>query len=372
MINKLKCLFSNFYIKSMGNVGFFNEADFQEMLTIERKRTERNGTPFLLVQIDITGFAAEKGPEKLIMKVIYALHDSTREIDIKGWYKKEKTIGVLFTTVPPENQPGILKKIRDHLYQYLSPYQVDLLDISCLHFPTDTHQLPIMKKERSAFYPKLSGKQNNRSSLALKRLMDIFGSLFALAVLSPVITGVALLVKLTSKGPILFRQTRLGLGEKEFTFLKFRSMAEGSSSDFHRDYVLGLIHGKAGQPQENKPVWRKLENDPRITPVGRFIRKTSLDELPQFFNVLKGDMSLVGPRPPIPYEFDKYDTWHMRRILETKPGLTGFWQVKGRSATTFDDMVRMDIHYSTHWSLWLDLKLLFLTPLAVLSTHGAR
>ncbi len=115
----------------------------------------------------------------------------------------------------------------------------------------------------------------------------------------------------------------------------------------------------------------KLTNDSRITPVGRFLRKTSLDEFPQFFNVLKGDMSLVGPRPPIPYECEKYDVWHKRRILEVKPGITGLWQVKGRSSTTFDDMVRLDLNYVTHWSLLLDLKILFQTPFAVLKGKGA-
>ena len=114
-----------------------------------------------------------------------------------------------------------------------------------------------------------------------------------------------------------------------------------------------------------------MSNDPRITPIGQFLRKTSLDELPQFFNVLKGEMSLVGPRPPIPYECELYDIWHRRRMLSVKPGITGLWQVSGRSSTTFDEMVRLDLRYINGWSLWLDIKLLLKTPLVIITGKGA-
>jgi lipopolysaccharide/colanic/teichoic acid biosynthesis glycosyltransferase len=115
----------------------------------------------------------------------------------------------------------------------------------------------------------------------------------------------------------------------------------------------------------------KIVNDPRVTPLGRFLRRSSLDELPQFFNVLKGDMSLVGPRPPLPYEFERYFTWHRRRVLEIKPGITGLWQICGRSKTSFDEMVRLDLRYAREWSLWLDLKILLETPIAVIFRAGA-
>jgi lipopolysaccharide/colanic/teichoic acid biosynthesis glycosyltransferase len=115
----------------------------------------------------------------------------------------------------------------------------------------------------------------------------------------------------------------------------------------------------------------KIVNDPRVTPIGRVLRRSSLDELPQFFNVLKGDMSLVGPRPPLPYEFERYSAWHRRRVLEVKPGLTGLWQVYGRSRTNFDEMVRLDLQYARQWSLWLDLKILLKTPVVVIFGTGA-
>ncbi len=141
----------------------------------------------------------------------------------------------------------------------------------------------------------------------------------------------------------------------------------------HKEYVEKLITGEASnvnQGDADKPLY-KLKDDQRITRVGKFIRKTSIDELPQLFNVLKGDMSLVGPRPPIPYEVQKYKPWYLRRVLEMRPGITGLWQVEGRSRTTFDEMVRLDVRYIRNWSFWLDLKILVKTVKVVLRQSGA-
>ena len=139
-----------------------------------------------------------------------------------------------------------------------------------------------------------------------------------------------------------------------------------SDETIHKEYVSKLIRGEVSEQKVYK-----IRSDPRVTPLGRFLRKTSFDELPQFFNVLWGDMSLVGPRPPIPYETAQYDLWHLRRIMENKPGITGFWQVEGRSSTTFDGMVRMDLKYSRKQSVLFDLKLILKTPLSLLTTRGA-
>ena len=186
--------------------------------------------------------------------------------------------------------------------------------------------------------------------------------------------AIAIAIKLTSPGPILFRQSRLGRYGRKFTFLKFRSMHSKNDPSIHQQYVKQFIAGNASvnqnADQSRNPY--KLVADPRITTVGQFLRKTSLDELPQFFNVLKGEMSLVGPRPPVPYEYECYNLWHKERLLAVKPGITGLWQVDGRSRVTFDEMVRLDIRYARSWSLWLDLKLLLRTPYAVLSTDGAH
>jgi lipopolysaccharide/colanic/teichoic acid biosynthesis glycosyltransferase len=140
----------------------------------------------------------------------------------------------------------------------------------------------------------------------------------------------------------------------------------------HQEYVRQLIAGGPGAEQNGRDskVY-KLTNDPRVTAVGKFLRRTSLDELPQLLNVLKGEMSLVGPRPPVPYEFDCYDIWHRRRLQTVKPGITGMWQVAGRSRVSFDEMVRLDLEYARSWSLWLDIKILLRTPRAVFSGEGA-
>jgi lipopolysaccharide/colanic/teichoic acid biosynthesis glycosyltransferase len=151
--------------------------------------------------------------------------------------------------------------------------------------------------------------------------------------------------------------------------LKLRSMRAGASEAIHADYVTWFITASGREPRKGNEVF-KLTRDPRITTVGNWLRRTSLDELPQFWNVLRGDMSLVGPRPPLPVEVDRYQPWHRRRVLEARPGITGSWQVHGRSRTTFDEMVRMDLEYARTWTIWMDLRILAATPLAMVK--GAR
>jgi lipopolysaccharide/colanic/teichoic acid biosynthesis glycosyltransferase len=233
-------------------------------------------------------------------------------------------------------------------------------------FPEDSGKLGSGGPADLVLYPDLVQNKKIGSRL-LKRSIDILGSLFALAVSSPALLAVSVIVKLTSEGPILFRQERVGQYGRRFTFLKFRSMYSGNDHAIHQEYVKNLIAGKVDSDQGTY----KLTNDPRVTPIGKFLRKTSLDEFPQFFNVLKGEMSLVGPRPPILYEFEAYSPWQRRRMMTVKPGITGLWQVGGRSRVKFDDMVRLDLKYARTWSLWLDLKILGRTPRAVFSGDGA-
>jgi lipopolysaccharide/colanic/teichoic acid biosynthesis glycosyltransferase len=218
-------------------------------------------------------------------------------------------------------------------------------------------------------YPDLfTPTRDQRTLLRVKRGMDIAGSILALVICMPLFAIIALAVRATSRGPILFRQDRIGQYGRRFTFLKFRSMRVNNDESVHKEYVKQLIAGVAERvpaTATGEGVY-KLAGDKRITPIGRFLRKTSLDELPQFLNVLRGDMSLVGPRPPIPYELAAYQTWHRRRVLQVKPGITGLWQVTGRSRVRFDDMVRLDLRYAISWSPWLDVKILMRTPAAVI------
>src|SRR5262249_3638221 len=207
---------------------------------------------------------------------------------------------------------------------------------------------------------------------SVKRMMDVFGSAAVLVLCSPLLALLSLLIKLTSKGPILFKQERIGRRGVPFTFFKFRTMKWENDPRIHQEYVTRFINGQVKAPSDRKKATvYKIQRDPRVTHVGRLLRKTSLDELPQLFNVLKGEMSLVGPRPPIRYELEAYRPWHRRRVLEVKPGITGLWQVSGRSKTTFDEMVRLDLRYARTWSPWLDLKILLQTPRAVFSGEGA-
>lgn len=217
--------------------------------------------------------------------------------------------------------------------------------------------------------------QSKREQLFIiqKRLFDIVFVLLSMVFLLPAMMVIGLAVKLTSEGPIFFKQQRVGQGGKLFTFLKFRSMVHNNNDDVHKKYVESLIKGdveKTNNGSSDDPVY-KITNDSRITPIGRFLRETSLDELPQFINVLLGDMSVVGPRPPIQYEVDVYKPWHLRRIQEAKPGITGMWQVYGRSSTTFNEMVRMDLNYVNNKSMILDIKLILKTISSVIKGRGA-
>ena len=206
----------------------------------------------------------------------------------------------------------------------------------------------------------------------LKRAIDVIGAIIGLVLFSPIMFFISIAIKTTSPGPVIYRQKRVGYKGRYFSFLKFRSMVVNGDAKIHKEYVKKLIQGENEQlnrGSKHAPQY-KLKNDPRITPVGKFIRKTSLDELPQLWNVLMGDMSLVGPRPPLPYEVKEYKQWHYRRINEVKPGITGLWQVSGRNKTTFDEMVKLDIQYANTRSIFMDMKIIFKTFKAVFVADG--
>jgi lipopolysaccharide/colanic/teichoic acid biosynthesis glycosyltransferase len=285
----------------------------------------------------------------------------------------------MFTEIAIEDRssiPGIiLARVTDTLRNNLAFEQFNRVSVSFHVFPEDWDHEDQRGPSNPTLYPDLSQRDNSRKVLrVLKRTMDVIGSVMALVCFSPVFVAIALAVKATSNGPILFRQQRIGQHGKSFVFLKFRSMHVNNNAAVHKEYVQQLIAGKAEKQPSNgngQGVY-KLTKDSRITRVGAFLRRTSMDELPQFINVLKGEMSLVGPRPPVPYEVEAYDIWHRRRLMEAKPGITGLWQVSGRSRVNFDDMVRLDLHYARTWSPWADMKILWRTPGAVVLGSGAH
>jgi len=207
----------------------------------------------------------------------------------------------------------------------------------------------------------------------IKRAFDIIFSAIFIILTSPVWFLISLIVKLDSKGAIFFKQERVGMDGRKFLCYKFRTMKSDADENIHREAYRKNIEGakEANVGEAEKPVFGKVKNDLRVTKIGKFLRRTSLDEMPQFLNVLKGEMSVVGVRPPIPYEVENYELWHRKR-LDMKPGITGLWQVSGRNRLTFDEMVKIDLFYIENWSLWLDLKIILLTLPAVLRGDGAR
>jgi lipopolysaccharide/colanic/teichoic acid biosynthesis glycosyltransferase len=248
-----------------------------------------------------------------------------------------------------------------------------------------------------------STRRERRAYFAIKRIFDVVMATILLIAFAPIMLVIAIVIKLDSPGPIIFKQERVGARRRRndgrdaweagtFTFYKFRSMHEDADQELHRAFIKAFMEDddkrmadiqrackeETPEPRDafttaflpEQEQTRKLTHDPRVTPVGRILRKTSLDEVPQLWNVLKGEMSLVGPRPDLPYSVTDYKPWHFER-LNAQPGITGLWQVDGRSQVSWDDFVRMDIEYIQNQSLWLDLKIIVKTPLAMLNGKGA-
>jgi len=355
-----------------------SEETFRRMIAVERKRTERSREPFLLMLLEPGNRQVPEKNGKALDNILSVLVLSIRETDVIGWYKDRTVVGVMFIGLASDDKNSILgailSKISATLRDKLTPDQFNQVNISFHFFPDDwDHDTPGRPSNLTLYPDLLSSDKGKDSLLRIKQGIDIVGSTLLLILCTPLFLMIALTIKVSSKGPVLFRQSRVGQYGKSFTFLKFRSMHIGNDDSVHKEYSTRLIAGEADSKQSNKNGERifKLTNDTRVTRVGKFLRRTSLDELPQLVNVLKGDMSLVGPRPALPYEVAAYQTWHRRRVLQVKPGITGLWQVTGRSSVKFDEMVRLDLRYATSWSPLLDIKILMRTPRAVIWGAGA-
>ena len=349
-----------------------DEKTFRRTIAIERKRTERTGEPFLLMLLECVECREPGKCTHGIDNLINVLLSATRETDAVGWYKENSAIAILFTGLVADCKNtcvgAILNRVSSALQDKLFFEQFVQLSISLHLFPDAWDHNGSGDPSNPILYPDLRhADQSKRGMLVLKRAIDILASSLLLILLMPLFVILAAAVKATSRGPVLFRQQRVGQHGRCFTFLKFRSMRDRNDESEHMQFMKKMIAGNVNRvsAKGDDRVY-KMVDDPRITRLGRFLRRTSLDELPQFLNVLKGDMSLVGPRPPIPYECAAYQTWHRRRLLDMKPGITGLWQVTGRSRVCFDEMVRLDMQYANFWSLWLDFKILMRTPAALL------
>lgn len=338
---------------------------FLKELHREMRRSDRSLSPLSLVVYQIDETVASP---RFLARLLEVLDGAKRETDIVG-HAGNNLIAVLCPDTDEQGVKGFKRKIDARMFELpftaiCATYPDELFDSVATGVPT--------RPELSTLLHTASTRARS-DGYALKRSLDIVGATAALVLFGPVMLLTAAAIAATSRGPIIFRQPRLGKGGRPFTFYKFRSMETNADDRVHREFVANLINAKQSgeRHDERGSAPYKLGNDLRITRVGKFIRKTSIDELPQLFSVLKGDMTLVGPRPPIPYEIAHYQPWHLRRILSIKPGITGLWQVAGRSRVTFNEMVRMDLRYIRDCSLILDLNILVKTFVAVILCKGA-
>ena len=333
----------------------------------EMRRADRSRTPLSLLLYRLHPEPAHEGGHA--DHLLELLHRVKRETDIVGLIGDD-TVAVLCPDTDESGTRAFLRKISAQAGDAVvasapatATYPDDMFD--SLASGTDplpsTH--PFVMSDDT-----LRGERGYRG----KRLLDIVGAVLAICLFAPLMLAVALAIACSSPGPVIFRQSRLGKGGVPFTFYKFRSMQALADDSIHRNFVASLIGGQhPAEPHAESRSPFKLQADPRVTWIGRLIRKTSIDELPQLFNVLKGEMSLVGPRPPIPYEAAHYQSWHLRRVLSQTPGITGLWQVEGRSRVSFDEMVRMDLRYRRDCSFGLDIRILLRTVLVVARCEGA-
>ena len=345
-------------INKMNTLGGIHSSDaFRAVLERERSRSERTGQIFSLV---IFGFNSGNGTGAASLARLG--NDITRKIrksDEVGWYD-ENRIGTILIGTSAEGAWQFIEIIKKRIVE-VEP------DLICTVY---SYPLPSIHSnvhgESSEEHQTPSEHTAERLDILFarpipiwKRLVDFFGALLFMILLSPLFLLIALFIKIVSPGPVFYRQERIGYLGGKFTFWKFRTMHVNNDATGHKRYLCHLIEGDA--PMEKLDDGR----DPRIIPFGKFLRYSCLDELPQLINVLRGDMSLVGPRPCLPYEAEMYLQWHTRRF-DTVPGMTGLWQVSGKNRLTFKEMIRLDIRYSRNMSLGLDAKILLLTGPAII------
>lgn len=351
--------------------GLYSERSFHEKLVQERRRAERSNKPLIVMVLDAEDLQDADQTGEITVWLGEGVNRCVRGTDICGLLKEGHLIGVILTEVEADKvdiaKRIVAKKTRERLAAVLSDEIMSRIVISFRIYP----EAGGGGSFDMTFFPELtSGSGRNIGGEILKRSLDIAGSVAGLILFCPFFAILPLLIKFSSKGPIFFRQDRVGRNGRKFRLIKYRSMYMDNDDVIHREYVKQLIKG-ANPGKGASQVVYKIQGDPRVTPLGRILRKYSLDELPQFVNVLKGEMSLVGPRPPISYEVEHYCGWQRNRLIGKRPGITGLWQVTGRSSTSFDEMVRLDLRYLNGWTIMLDLKILLRTPRAVLKCKGA-
>jgi len=339
--------------------------EFLQQFRREKRRADRSKAPFATTIFEFAAgiFSEDETADRLIN----ILCTNKRDTDVVG-ILDDRRVAVLLTDTDARGARQFIQKVRQHteffaLSTVVEMYPDRLFDALVGQEKPTVHPIGPFALEAPT--------QSRKAGYWLKRSIDFIVAAGTLIIISPLMLAVAIAIRLDSPGPAIFRQIRIGRGGRPFVFYKFRSMYVGADERVHQEYVRRLITSteQLGAHEAKPLAWSKLDSDSRITSIGHFLRKTCIDEVPQLLNVLKGDLSLVGPRPPLPYEVTAYQSWHLRRVLESTPGITGLWQVNGRNAT-FDGMVRMDLRYVYSWSLMLDIKILLKTVAIVLRKSG--
>jgi len=364
---------------------------FQHRLDVEKQRAERNGEKFTVVILGFKKLKTDLLPSlsrhetlEFIDDLATAAFRLIRQIDVAAWYDSD-SVAIILCDTSFIGARKFLKRLNNEFLTiaaqktYEDLFLLNKIDINMYTYP-DNYQAnnkslykPVSLSEFNIIEPvnlngQLSKEFKNSSRKLLKRSIDVVLSYIGLLIFAPLMAVIAIMIKLTSSGPIIYRQKRVGYNGKIFELYKFRSMYVDADENVHRRHIADVMHNENQSYAEHAPSI-KIIRDERVTPVGRFLRNTCLDELPQLVNVLKGDMSLVGPRPHPEYEVFNYDNWYKRR-LTVKPGLTGLWQIQGKKRMFYSDAIRLDLSYIDRWSLGLDLKILCYTLPTALAGLG--
>ncbi|MBE7558919.1 sugar transferase [bacterium] len=346
----------------------------------EKMRADRTLVPFTLLVFDVVNTTGDHRSRELALEVLGSIVvRCSRGSDTRGWHRSGERLqlGLLLHNTDAGKAERVIRTVREQFRQLASGYHIHNGKPAEIVCEAATYPNVAIDGEPPAPEPDRQKARSNmariegrllRSSLPWwKRSTDIVMSLTALLFLSPIMLAVAALIKLVSPGPVFFRQQRVGYLGRAFTLYKFRTMHVNFDASIHEQHLARLIATrKEGAPDGDQPMQKLDDNNPQIIPFGRFLRKACLDELPQLFNVLRGEMSLVGPRPPIPYEVKEYLRWHSMRF-DAVPGMTGLWQVSGKNRTTFKEMIRLDIRYACQRSFLLDMKIILKTVPVVMS-----
>ena len=371
----------------IGIHGLLGEEEFLEELRKERLRLNRSSRALTLVLFRVKPAGNRRAEQGQFLEVLgSAVAGTTRACETKGWYRNGQgaMVGLILYETPPEHSGVIIERVRG---QFRSAMEHSfgaigrLVDMVAEVQSCTAEDLGEAKHGRNSDSTAPVTQSAGPEILNLarpipfwKRTIDILGALAAVVVSLPLTIPTAILIKMVSPGPLFFRQTRIGFQGKPFCMMKFRTMKPNADTSKHREHLARLIReeGSNGSGKKEGPAMVKLEDDPQIIPCGRFIRALCIDELPQLINVLRGEMSLVGPRPPIPYEAQEYSGWHKQRF-DVVPGMTGLWQVSGKNELSFNQMVRLDINYANSVSPLQDTKILLNTlPAIANQVRGSR